>query len=203
MTNEIAVANDLTMSPGAVITNLVEKAAADRAGLQIGDIIVKVGQEAIASMEQLVDAVGWKEVGRPIAVEVVRKGARLNYDVTLDPYVKQPTPAKFDAPDSVVVPGEPSERSGDQPITPEQFTERMSRDDGSAIYWINERRLKESNEVDYVLMQAHAAAQSRDYSAALRMMDRVISSVSFQQKSMSLGTGLLAELSGLRGQSAA
>jgi C-terminal processing protease CtpA/Prc len=57
---------------GVLVTEVLEGTPADNAGLQAGDVIVRVGSEEVASLEDLRFAVAYLD--RPLRFRVIRKG---------------------------------------------------------------------------------------------------------------------------------
>jgi putative serine protease PepD len=68
---------------GARVTVLVPGGAAKRAGVRVGDVITKVGDRAVTSVDQLVVALRTHEVGDKVTLTLVRDGARTTVDVVL------------------------------------------------------------------------------------------------------------------------
>jgi len=87
LTPKIASDNGLTFTPGAIIDGIFESHAADRAGIKEGDIIVKVGDRDVASMEELASEVSWTGEGKTVAIGLVRDGMPMTVVARLDAYV--------------------------------------------------------------------------------------------------------------------
>jgi S1-C subfamily serine protease len=69
---------------GAVINSLLGgESAAAAAGLEDGDVIVRVGESSVTSMQDLVVALRLYRVGEEVEVEVIRDGAAVSRTVTL------------------------------------------------------------------------------------------------------------------------
>lgn len=68
---------------GALITEVIEDSAAEAAGLQAGDVIVKIGNENIESADDVHDAMRHTEVGEKLAVAVMRDGKSKTFDLEL------------------------------------------------------------------------------------------------------------------------
>ena len=67
---------------GALVTRVLPNSPADRAGIERGDVIVRVGSRAVDSPQQLADAVRSYPTGRTVDVNVVRDGQRRTLRVT-------------------------------------------------------------------------------------------------------------------------
>ncbi|MDO9547824.1 MAG: PDZ domain-containing protein [Candidatus Marinimicrobia bacterium] len=69
---------------GVVITEVVAGSPAEKAGLKSGDVITKIGDEAIHFTEDLYYSLKDYKKGAKVAVEIVRKGKTQTVEVTLD-----------------------------------------------------------------------------------------------------------------------
>jgi serine protease Do len=78
-------ANDLGLDQirGVYIDGLTEDGGADEAGLEVGDVIISVDAHDVNSLAQLLELVGQHSPGDQIAVNVIRDGNLLEYDVKL------------------------------------------------------------------------------------------------------------------------
>lgn len=61
---------------GALVTEVVEDSPAQKAGIKAGDVIVKIDDEAIDDPGDVVDAIGDREEGDKIKLEVMRERKR-------------------------------------------------------------------------------------------------------------------------------
>ncbi|GMU43113.1 MAG: Do family serine endopeptidase [Xanthomonadales bacterium PRO6] len=68
---------------GAVVTQVLPDSPADAAGLQVGDVIVRLDGKTIASAEELANAEGLLPIGKALAVEYLREGTRARAELTL------------------------------------------------------------------------------------------------------------------------
>jgi len=68
---------------GARITQVTPGSAADRAGLEAGDVIVAIAGAPIADADDVIDAVDDRAPGDPAELEVRRAGATVSVSVTL------------------------------------------------------------------------------------------------------------------------
>ena len=76
LTPALAQAFDLEDERGVIISRIVAGSVAERAGLLVGDILIKIGNKRIASQEDVRNAVGLLRVGRGSQVSVIRDGER-------------------------------------------------------------------------------------------------------------------------------
>ena len=60
-----------------------EDAPAAAAGVEVGDVIVSVGEKPVAAVGDLVDAIREKKIGDAVDVEVVRMGRKVTLRTTL------------------------------------------------------------------------------------------------------------------------
>src|SRR5918999_1780871 len=71
---ELAEAFGIPNRQGAVIVNVLEGTPAQKAGLQVGDVIVSVNGRPVQNASAVRNAIGLMQVGDRVALEVVRKG---------------------------------------------------------------------------------------------------------------------------------
>ena len=64
----------VTEEEGVLIVKVVPNSPADKAGLQQGDTIIKVGEREVANSLHVQEQVEMSEIGRDLAVEIVRNG---------------------------------------------------------------------------------------------------------------------------------
>ena len=76
VTNDVAKAYDLPM--GVYVKSVVEGSAAEKAGIQAGDVIIKVDGSSVSSAEELIEALTYFEAGE--AVEIVVKTRESGYE---------------------------------------------------------------------------------------------------------------------------
>ena len=75
--------NKLSASQGAYVAELAQNGPAQVAGIQVGDIVTKVGEHDVASADDLLLAVRSYSVGDKVEVTFVRNGAEQSVMVTL------------------------------------------------------------------------------------------------------------------------
>ncbi|OBW96845.1 outer membrane-stress sensor serine endopeptidase DegS [Gallibacterium anatis] len=71
---------------GVLVTNLSQNGPAQRAGIEIGDIIVKFGNTEVQSPAQMVNMVGNMKPGAVVTVQVLRKNKLYNIPVEIGEY---------------------------------------------------------------------------------------------------------------------
>ena len=84
--SDLAKQEDLSVNEGAYISgfgDMEEKSAAKAAGIQVGDVVVKMDETEIKSSTALIEYVGRKRPGDKINVTVNRKGKTVVIPVTL------------------------------------------------------------------------------------------------------------------------
>ena len=83
LTAETAERFGLSTRQGALVMEVVEGGAADRAGLRARDVIVRFGDDKVESMGDLIAAIRSHRVGESVEVAYVRDGAEATVRVTL------------------------------------------------------------------------------------------------------------------------
>lgn len=83
VTADIADENDLESLNGVYIQGVGDESAADEAGLQEGDVIVKVNGRDVSSSPELQEQVGLFRPGEQVAIVFLREGKLKTTDVTL------------------------------------------------------------------------------------------------------------------------
>lgn len=81
ITPEIAFKNDLPI--GLYVADVSTLGAADRAGIQKGDVIVKANGQKVETSDQLNEIKNAMKVGDVLTLQVVRDGKKMDIDVTL------------------------------------------------------------------------------------------------------------------------
>ena len=74
LTRELAHAFGLQQRGGAVVTRVTRGSAAEKAGLQSGDVVIAINGRPIASASELHNTVGLLRIGTPIILDILRKG---------------------------------------------------------------------------------------------------------------------------------
>ena len=95
VTPDLAEALDLDVSEGAVVSEVVEGAPADEAGIRSGDVITALDGEPIRTSSELRNAVGLTEPGTRIELTIIRDGRTRNLPVTIG---DMPAPAEVSMP---------------------------------------------------------------------------------------------------------
>jgi len=83
ITPDIAAVYNLPVPWGAYVTRVTAGAPAQRAGLQRGDIITKIGEVALDETHSYLNALYAYRPGERVAVEFVRRGQKMRVEVTL------------------------------------------------------------------------------------------------------------------------
>jgi putative serine protease PepD len=79
----LAMQFGVSATSGAIIQLVQPGSPAERAGLKVNDVILKIGDKAISGSEDVFTAVRGHKVGDRISVVIERKGKQLTIDVTL------------------------------------------------------------------------------------------------------------------------
>ena len=81
--NEVAREFDLSVQSGAYISGFAENSAAKSAGIQEGDVVVKIDETPIKSSTALTEYIGLRRPGDKVQVVVNRKGKEVTIPVVL------------------------------------------------------------------------------------------------------------------------
>ncbi|AKH69757.1 periplasmic serine protease, Do/DeqQ family [Spongiibacter sp. IMCC21906] len=84
LTPELAEAFDIDrFQRGAMIAEIQEDSAADKAGLETGDVVIEIDGKPVLSSAQLRNAVGVRKIGDKIKLKVLREGKEKTIKATL------------------------------------------------------------------------------------------------------------------------
>jgi len=86
---EIAAKVDVPEGKGVLINSVFEGDPAERAGLRVGDIILKIGGVAVNSPTRMIRIVGVISPGQTIQLDILRDGKPQTIPVKLDNYPKK------------------------------------------------------------------------------------------------------------------
>ena len=75
--------DNLAVSSGALVAGFSTNSAAQKAGIQVGDVIVKIGNSDVTDTSTLSDVLATESVGSTVAVHVYRGTQQLTINVTL------------------------------------------------------------------------------------------------------------------------
>ena len=81
---ELAESFGMEIPQGALVTKVLADSPAEKAGFEIGDIVVKFNNKKVINDTDLPPMVGNMEVGKKVPVEVVRRGKILTLRVVID-----------------------------------------------------------------------------------------------------------------------
>ena len=77
LTPELAKAMGLETHEGALVSGVTKGSAAEKAGIQPGDVIIRFDGKKVTSSAQLRNLVGLKRVGEKAEIELIRDGRRI------------------------------------------------------------------------------------------------------------------------------
>lgn len=83
MNSELAKLKKIDMVEGVYVESVADRTGAKEAGLEAGDIIVKVDNRKVATNAQLQEQISRFRPGDKVKVEVLRKAKSMTFDVTL------------------------------------------------------------------------------------------------------------------------
>jgi serine protease Do len=94
---DLATAFNLSASKGAVVTQVLPNSPAEKAGLQIGDIITTVNNADIKNANDVVNEVGFIRVDSTANISILRNNKKMNLTATLtDPKKREEANAAMD-----------------------------------------------------------------------------------------------------------
>jgi len=89
VTDQLAKAFGLDRPEGALITKVVPKSPAAKAGLKAGDVIIEYDGHPVSSSSNLPPLVAAEPIGRRVPVKVMRKGETLTLETTVEQLTNQ------------------------------------------------------------------------------------------------------------------
>jgi S1-C subfamily serine protease len=95
LTDELREGLDIKADGGVLVSSVIEGSAAEKAGIEEGDIIVEFDGKEVDSPEDLRKMIGDREVGDEVKVKLVRDGKSKTFDVALGDWEDHPDIALF------------------------------------------------------------------------------------------------------------
>ena len=92
LTPELAKAFDIQETRGAVISKVVKDSPAERAGLRVGDVVVRVNGKPVVTSGELRTSIGMLRVGEAVTMDVIRDGKNR----TIKLAIAEPVQAKLE-----------------------------------------------------------------------------------------------------------
>ena len=83
VTEDLAKEFKLESRKGALVAEIIPDAPADKAGLQVGDLLTKIDGKPVSDMRHVKLAVAVIQPGKKVGVEAVRKGKTMNFEITV------------------------------------------------------------------------------------------------------------------------
>jgi S1-C subfamily serine protease len=83
LTGEISRYYSLPLEQGVLVTKVMEDSPASRAGILVGDILVRFDSTTIQSIEGLAQEIRSKKIGDSVGLTVFRRGREQSFDATL------------------------------------------------------------------------------------------------------------------------
>ncbi len=84
MDQDIANGLGLSESKGALVTNIVKGSPADKAGIKVGDVIVKFDDKEIVAMNMLPRIVGETVINKKVSIDVLRDNKTVQLSVIIE-----------------------------------------------------------------------------------------------------------------------
>jgi Do/DeqQ family serine protease len=160
VTPDYARDNNLSVTSGAIVTDVTEDSGAEAAGIQINDIIVGVNGRAVANGNELRNRIGLMRPGQQVEVDLVRGEQRMSVSATLGELTPEtvtrqtpqlPEPATFEGIELVQSPQGLSVIS----VEPGSVAAGQGIREGDVITFINQQRVRTIGEAEAI------AARSR------------------------------------------
>jgi S1-C subfamily serine protease len=83
ITPELAESLALSGTRGAIVGGIERGSPAERAGIRLGDVIVKVGERSVADMNAALNAIADIPPGKNVTVTVLRRNQEASLTVTV------------------------------------------------------------------------------------------------------------------------
>ncbi len=84
VTHELAESFDMEKPYGAAVLQVVKDSPAEKAGLQVGDVIIKYNGKVVERSGALPPMVGRTKVGKSIDIEIIRQGKKKTLEVKIE-----------------------------------------------------------------------------------------------------------------------
>lgn len=85
LTPQLAQAFDVKIKNGLIVTQIEHGSPADKAGLQVGDVIVSANNRKIRSARDMYNLVGLLHIGQSIDLKLYRKGVEIDLTAVIQP----------------------------------------------------------------------------------------------------------------------
>lgn len=89
LTPELAEAFEIASKKGVVVAQVETGSPADKAGIQVGDVLVKVDGSEVESASQVRNEVGMLRIGDRVNIEVLRGGKSKLFTATVEEHVRK------------------------------------------------------------------------------------------------------------------
>jgi len=122
VTPELAVTYSLHDNSGALVENVGANSAAERAGIQINDVIVSINEHSVRDSGSLKAAIGLLRPGEKVVVGVIRDGHALKVNAVLG-----------EAPAAVAHAAPPTDEPGGSPLDPAFDGAELSENDAAKL----------------------------------------------------------------------
>ena len=89
LTPELSKEFGLKKTTGALITDIFDNSAADKAGLKRGDVVIEVNGKMIKNVENLRNMVSQSKIGKKIKITVLRNSRKLVYHAVISEFPQE------------------------------------------------------------------------------------------------------------------
>ncbi len=84
LTQQLASAFDVKQTGGVVITNVTKDSSAEKSGLQVGDVVLRAGNQIIDNRKDLITLISQQFAGESLSLTVLRKGQKRDLVAVLE-----------------------------------------------------------------------------------------------------------------------
>lgn len=85
LTPELAQAFGISLTSGLIVTQIESGSPAEKAGLEIGDVITLANNKSIRSSQDMINLVGLLRMGQSMDVSLYRQGKKIQLEVVIQP----------------------------------------------------------------------------------------------------------------------
>lgn len=89
VTSDLAESFGMTSPEGALVAKILPNSPAEKAGMQVGDVVVKFDSKEVIQSSDLPKLVGSSKIGMEIPTSIIRKGAPLTLLTTIEELPKE------------------------------------------------------------------------------------------------------------------